>query len=170
MAEWLTLWRQLLRKYGFAGPIWVTEHGYPADPAFQWDPAYRGTDAATGAAAQASLLRRSIRLLGQVGAEQVFVTLRDNLWGEFLSEGIVHIDESQPTYPATRQAGVRRRARPRDQVGSGALHALRVRASRRARPPSSCGSRRPRPRRASRWPPPFRTARPRVIRRLRWSW
>ena len=42
-------WRELLQTYGFAGPIWVTEHGYPADPAFQWDPAYRGTDAATGA-------------------------------------------------------------------------------------------------------------------------
>jgi len=103
IAEWLTAWRQLLQKHGFAGPIWVTEHGYPADPAFQWDPAYRGTDVATGAAAQAALLRRSIRLLGQVGAGQIFVTLRDNLWGEFLSEGIGHIDESQPTYPATRK-------------------------------------------------------------------
>ena len=103
MAQWLTLWQQLLQKYGFTGPIWVTEHGYPADPAFQWDPAYRGTDAATGAAAQATLLRRSIRLLGQAGAGQIFVTLRDNLWGEFLSEGIVHLDESQPTYPAARR-------------------------------------------------------------------
>jgi hypothetical protein len=103
MAEWLIEWQRLLQKYGFAGPIWVTEHGYPADPAFQWDPAYRGTDAATGAAAQAALLRRSIRLLGQVGAGQIFVTLRDNLWGEFLSEGIEHIDESQPTYPTTRR-------------------------------------------------------------------
>jgi len=103
LATWLTDWRQLLQRYGFAGPIWVTEHGYPADPAFQWDPAYRGTDAATGAAEQAALLRRSIPLLAQVGAGQIFVTLRDNLWGEFLSEGIVHIDESQPTYPATRR-------------------------------------------------------------------
>jgi hypothetical protein len=31
------------------------------------------------------------------------VTLRDNLWGEYLSEGLVHIDESVPTYPATRR-------------------------------------------------------------------
>jgi hypothetical protein len=103
LASWLTDWQQLLARYGFAGPIWVTEHGYPAEPAFQWDPAYRGTDAATGAAEQAALLRRSIRLLAQVGAAQIFVTLRDNLYGEFLSEGIVHIDESQPTYPATRK-------------------------------------------------------------------
>ena len=103
LAAWLIEWRQLLQRYGFAGPLWVTEHGYPADPAFQWDSAYRGTDAATGAAEQAALLRRSIPLLAQVGAAQIFVTLRDNLYGEFLSEGIVHIDESQPTYPATRR-------------------------------------------------------------------
>jgi hypothetical protein len=103
MASWLTDWQRLLQRYGFAGPTWVTEHGYPADPAFQWDPAYRGTDAATGAAEQAALLRRSIPLLAQVGAGQIFVTLRDNLYGEFLSEGIVHVDESQPTYPATRK-------------------------------------------------------------------
>ena len=103
MASWLTDWRELLERYGFAGPIWVTEHGYPADPAFQWDPAYRGTDPATGAAEQAALLRRSIPLLAQIGAAQIFVTLRDNLYGEFLSEGIVHIDESQPTYPAARR-------------------------------------------------------------------
>ena len=34
---------------------------------------------------------------------QIFVTLRDNLYGEYLSEGIVHIDESQPGDPATRR-------------------------------------------------------------------
>jgi len=103
LASWLTDWQQLLQRYGFAGPIWVTEHGYPADPAFQWDRAYRGTDAATGAAEQAAMLRRSIPLLAQVGADQIFVTLRDNLYGEFLSEGIVHVDESQPSFPATRK-------------------------------------------------------------------
>jgi hypothetical protein len=103
LPEWLTEWRALLARHGFAGPIWVTEHGYPADPAFQWDPAYRGTDAATGATAQAALLRRSIPLLAQVGASQIFLTLRDNLYGEYLSEGIEHIDESQPGDPATRR-------------------------------------------------------------------
>jgi hypothetical protein len=103
LAQWLIEWRQLLQRYGFDGPLWVTEHGYPADPAFQWDPAYRGSDAATGDAAQAAFLRRSVRLLAQTGARQVFVTLRDNLYGEFLSEGIEHIDESQPGYPVTRR-------------------------------------------------------------------
>ena len=81
----------------------MTEHGYPADPAFQWDRAYRGTDAATGGAAQAALLRDSIPLLAKAGASQIFITLRDNLYGEYLSEGLVHVDEAQPDYPATRR-------------------------------------------------------------------
>jgi hypothetical protein len=103
LADWLTQWRALLARHGFHGPIWVTEHGYPADPAFQWDPAYRGTDAPTGAVAQAELLHASIPLLAKAGASQIFITLRDNLYGEYLSEGIEHIDESQPGDPATRR-------------------------------------------------------------------
>src|SRR5215208_1509355 len=103
LPEWLTQWRALLARHGFDGPIWVTEHGYPAGPAFQWDPAYRGTDTATGEQAQAALLHDSIPLLVMAGAGQIFITLRDNLYGEFLSEGIEHIDESQPGYPVTRR-------------------------------------------------------------------
>jgi hypothetical protein len=103
LAQWLTAWRALLARAGFDGPIWVTEHGYPADPAFQWDTAYHGTDAVSGAAAQAALLRDSIPLLAKAGAGQIFVTLRDNLYGEYLSEGLVHIDEAQPGDPATRR-------------------------------------------------------------------
>jgi hypothetical protein len=98
LPAYLRAWRALLAEHGFRGPLWVTEHGYPADPAFQWDPAYRGGDAA-----QAAFLRDSIPALTGAGAEQVFVTLRDNLWGEYLSEGLVHIDESVPTYPAGRR-------------------------------------------------------------------
>jgi len=85
----LTAWRELLAGHGFDGPLWVTEHGYPADPAFQWDPAFRG-----GEAEQAAFLGESVPMLAQAGADQVFLTLRDNLWGEYLSEGIVHIGES----------------------------------------------------------------------------
>jgi hypothetical protein len=103
LPEWLMGWRALLARHGFHGPIWVTEHGYPADPAFQWDPAYRGTDPASGANAQAALLRDSIPLLAKAGASQIFITLRDNLYGEYLSEGVEHIDESQPGDPATRR-------------------------------------------------------------------
>ncbi|MGH2712641.1 MAG: hypothetical protein ACRDM7_01915 [Thermoleophilaceae bacterium] len=99
LPTYLRAWRELLAAHGFGGPVWVTELGYPADPAFQWDPAYRGGDAA-----QAAFLRDSIPRLVDAGAEQVFVTLRDNLWGEYLSEGLVHIDESRPDYPAVRRA------------------------------------------------------------------
>ena len=103
LPQWLTGWRELLARHGFDGPVWVTEHGYPADPAFQWDPAFRGNDVGSGERAQAALLERSIPLLARAGAGQVFVTLRDNLYGEYLSEGLVHIDDSQPGDPATRR-------------------------------------------------------------------
>jgi len=94
----LLRWQELLAGYGFRGPVWVTEHGYPADPAFQYDPAFRGGDPA-----QAAYLRESIPLMAEAGADQIFVTLRDNDWGEYLSEGIAHIDETQPGYPVVRR-------------------------------------------------------------------
>jgi hypothetical protein len=103
LAQWLVGWRRLLARHGFDGPVWVTEHGYPADPRFQWDPAYRGTNVGTGEDAQAVLLDRTIPLLARTGADQVFVTLRDNLYGEYLSEGIVHVDPSRPGEPAVRR-------------------------------------------------------------------
>jgi hypothetical protein len=98
LAGWLTGWRALLARHGFTGPVWVTEHGYPAEPAFQRDPSYQGGDPG-----QAAFLRASIPSLAEAGADQVFVTLRDGAYGEFLYEGIVHVDEAQPTYPATRR-------------------------------------------------------------------
>jgi len=93
-----TDFRAWLGAHGFTGPLWVTEHGYPADPAYQVDPAFTGGDAA-----QAGYLTQSLLGLGEVGAEQVFVTLRDNLEGEYASEGLVHIDAG-PGDPATRRA------------------------------------------------------------------
>jgi hypothetical protein len=93
-----TEFRSRLAGYGFSGPLWVTEHGYPADPAFQADPEHRAGDAS-----QAAYLTQSLLGLGEVGAEQVFVTLRDNLGGEYATEGLVHIDET-PGYPVTRRA------------------------------------------------------------------
>jgi hypothetical protein len=106
LAQWLTGWRALLARHGFHGPTWVTEHGYPADPRFQRDPAYRGTNPGTGEDAQAALLDRTIPLLVHAGASQVFVTLRDNLYGEYLSEGIVHIGPP-PGYSTTRRPAFR---------------------------------------------------------------
>ncbi|HEV3377304.1 MAG TPA: hypothetical protein VG126_08500 [Thermoleophilaceae bacterium] len=98
LPAYLRAWRDLLAGHGFSGPVWVTEHGYPADPQFQWDPAYRG-----GETAQAAFLRDSIPALTRAGADQVFVTLRDNLWGEYLSEGIVGIDAADPYHPVVRR-------------------------------------------------------------------
>ena len=75
-----------LAARGFEGPLWVTEHGYPADPAFQVDRAYTGGDAA-----QAAYLTQTLVGLGEAGAPQVFVTLRDNpeLGAQYVSEGLV---------------------------------------------------------------------------------
>jgi hypothetical protein len=81
--------RSWLADRGFRGPLWVTEHGYPADPAFQTDPAYAGGDAS-----QAAYLTQTLVGLGEAGAPQVFVTLRDDLGGKYASEGLEHIDEA----------------------------------------------------------------------------
>ena len=107
--------RSWLAAKGFHGPVWVTEHGYPADPAFQTDPAYTGGDAA-----QAAYLTQTLVGLGEAGAEQVFVTQRDNLEGEYASEGLEHIDET-PGTPATRRpafAAMHRLATRWDEVMS----------------------------------------------------
>jgi hypothetical protein len=105
--------RAWLGQRGFSGPVWVTEHGYPADPAYQDDPSFTGGDAG-----QAGYLTQSLVGLGEAGAEQVFVTLRDNLEGGYASEGLVHIDGG-PDTPTTRRASfdaVRRLATDWDQV------------------------------------------------------
>jgi hypothetical protein len=101
----LVAWRELLRRHGFTGPLWVTEHGYPADPAYQADPAFRG-----GESAQAAFLTESVLSLAEAGADEVFVTLRDNLDGGFASEGVVDLDDHAP-FAARRKpafAAVRR--------------------------------------------------------------
>ncbi|MGI8845063.1 MAG: hypothetical protein ACR2HC_02635 [Thermoleophilaceae bacterium] len=74
----------LWAKWGRRIPTWVTEHGSPSDPAFQL-----GAPVPSGEAAQAAYLARSLPALGLAGADQVFVTLRDEGAGEFASEGIV---------------------------------------------------------------------------------
>jgi hypothetical protein len=77
-------WRWFLAGNGFSGPLWITEHGYPSDPAFQYDPSYAG-----GGASQAAFLGASIPTLLDAGAAEVFVTERDNLGGQFASEGVL---------------------------------------------------------------------------------
>lgn len=88
-------WRAFLSKRGFKGPLWVTEHGYPAATAFQYDRTFRG-----GERAQAHFLARSLPALKKAGARQVFVTLRDS-WpteflGEYASEGVINLAQRSP--------------------------------------------------------------------------
>jgi hypothetical protein len=87
----ISSWKRFFESYGFTGPLWVTEHGYPSDPAFQRDPPYAG-----GAGSQASYLTASIPTLLDAGAGEVFVTERDNLGGQFASEGVLGGDVSDP--------------------------------------------------------------------------
>ncbi len=114
LPAYLRAWRELLAARGFDGPVWVTEHGYPADPAFQWDPAYRGGDAA-----QAAFLADSLPALADAGADQVFVTLRDNLWGEYSERGPRAHRRVPARSPGRAPARVRRRPRAVPQMGSG---------------------------------------------------
>jgi hypothetical protein len=91
-------WRSLLAGYGFTGPLWVTEMGYPSDPAFQDEPGYTG-----GEQGQAAFLTDSIVALAEAGASQVFVPLRDsNLIWRFASEGVSQITDA-PGYPVRRK-------------------------------------------------------------------
>jgi hypothetical protein len=84
-------WRARLAKHGFTGPMWVTEHGYSGEPRYQTDPAFRG-----GESAQAAYLTESVLALAAAGADRVFVTLRDNLYDRFLSEGVIGIANGPP--------------------------------------------------------------------------
>lgn len=88
-------WRAFFREHGHAGPVWVTETGYPSDARFQTDARYRG-----GELAQARYLRDTLPRLVSAGAARVFVTLRDG-WDDefgadspFGSEGLVQLAES----------------------------------------------------------------------------
>lgn len=91
LAPDIVSWKRFLAGYGFSGPLWVTEHGYPSDPAFQYDPAY-----ASGLSSQAAYLTASIPTLLDAGANAVFVTERDNLGGQFASEGVLGGDVLDP--------------------------------------------------------------------------
>jgi hypothetical protein len=78
-------WRRFFAAHHAAAkPLWVTEFGYPSNPAFQYDRRFR-----SGPASQASYLCRALPVLVTGGAAKVFVTLRDNLGGQFASEGVI---------------------------------------------------------------------------------
>jgi hypothetical protein len=88
-------WRRYFASQGFHGPMWVTETGYPADPAFQTDPGYRD-----GASSQAKWMSTVIPAMLHAGAAMVFVTERDSLSGRFASEGI--LQSADPLMAAPR--------------------------------------------------------------------
>jgi hypothetical protein len=93
-------WRAFFARHGIHRPLWVTEHGYPSDPAYQGDPAF-----SAGESSQAAYLARSLPALLHAGAARVFVTERDNLGGPFASEGLLGGSVSDPPtpFPAIRQ-------------------------------------------------------------------
>jgi hypothetical protein len=80
--------RAFYRRLGFAGPLWVTESGYPSLPAHQWDPAMRG-----GVSDQVRWMVNGPRRLIAGGAGVVFVALRDSPEfgpeSPYASEGVV---------------------------------------------------------------------------------
>jgi hypothetical protein len=98
----VTAWHRYFTFFGDGTlPLWVTETGYPSDPAYQYDASFRGSDSASGQAAQAAFLAKSLPSLVVAGAARVFVTERDDLAGQFASEGLLggHVtdgDESNP--------------------------------------------------------------------------
>jgi hypothetical protein len=99
--------RAMYRRLGFAGPLWVTETGYPSRPSHQWDPAFTG-----GPRDQARWLMLGLPVLIDGGADAVFVSFRDNhefgRRSPFGSEGVLRWPRLRPK-PA--YAAVRRLAR-----------------------------------------------------------
>lgn len=88
-------WRHYFARRGFTGPLWITETGYPADPADQADPRYQG-----GAGAQARYLTTVIPAMLAAGAAKVFVTERDAMTGRYASEGVLQTPDPLPALPS----------------------------------------------------------------------
>ncbi len=102
----MTFWHDFFASYQRgSAPLWVTEHGYPADTAYQDDPRYRG-----GETAQAAFLRDSLPTLVRAGAAQIFVSTRDSYPEEFgpaspfNSEGVANVSDDAPYSTRRRPA------------------------------------------------------------------
>jgi hypothetical protein len=91
-------WRRYFARRGFHGPLWVTETGYPADPAWQTDPGYQH-----GPVSQARWMATVIPAMLHTGAAMVFVTERDNLTGPYASEGILRSTDPLTANPQYTQ-------------------------------------------------------------------
>ena len=117
----MTFWHDFFASYQRgSAPLWVTEHGYPADTAYQDDPRYRG-----GETAQAAFLRDSLPTLLRAGAAQIFVSTRDSYPEEFgpaspfNSEGVANVSDDAP-YSSSPAPGLRGRAVSGQPVATGA--------------------------------------------------
>lgn len=87
LAGQLDAWRAFAAAHGRPQiPIWVTEAGYPADPAYQTDPQYQG-----GLNAQAGYDAAALKDLYTAGAAKIFTTQRDMAAGSgpFASEAVL---------------------------------------------------------------------------------
>jgi hypothetical protein len=91
-------WLAYLRGRGFAGPLWVTETGYPADPAFQTTPGYQ-----QGPISQAQWMTRAVTDMLGAGAGMVFTTERDSLTGRYASEGVLQSSDPLTADPQLTQ-------------------------------------------------------------------
>jgi len=130
--------RAALRDFGalgFHGPLWVTEAGYPSDPAYQFDPHFRGTDLAGGERAQAAYVVCAARNMLAAGARRVFLPVRDleAYRGLFASEGLITwpVRRAKPAYTAVTRLARRlasRAARGPSRRGSGRERERRRRA------------------------------------------
>jgi len=133
-------WRRYFADRGFRGQLWVTEHGYPANRLFQYDPAFRG-----GEAAQAAYLSRSLPALRKAGASQVFVRLRES-WpteflGEYASEGVISLSQRAPYSVRRKPAFAKVVALSHRWRKAQSLIALRRKHLRAARRASKAGKR-----------------------------
>ena len=129
--------RAFYRRAGFAGPLWVTETGYPSLARHQLDPPLNG-----GPRDQARWIAGAARCMVDAGAGAVFVAFRDNheFAGDsgFASEGVVRWPRLAPDgrpYPKPAYWALKRlAASPRGRARATPRHARwRSSSTRRAR-------------------------------------
>jgi hypothetical protein len=125
--------RAVFADAGFAGPLWITETGYPARPSHQWEPGFQG-----GPPDQARWLVRGLTTLLDAGADAVFVSFRDNdefgRASPFSSEGVVRWPRlskdgrvrSKPAFWALRRLARSHRDRAALEGAADELRALAV--------------------------------------------
>lgn len=91
-------WSDYCRARSIANQTWVTEYGYPADPAQQTQSGYK-----SGEVSQAKFIKDSVPKMVSAGGDKIFVTLRDWGGGWFASEGILDSDDPLVADPVVRR-------------------------------------------------------------------